>query len=154
MAESVRDRDVRQAAKDALNATGQFDAVYLSGLPEDYGQAAGQLRVAVIEMGNEFRVNDLWDSAQDGGLTVDGEAHITVLVRDQDPQVRDELAELLINVISNTLNGVAMDSWTTEQTSFVMRWRPIPSQAPERRMMAVYEYQYFVEGWTSFNTTE
>ena len=44
-----RDRDVRNAIQTALIQTGAFDAVWLWGMPEDYGTGASNLAVAAIE---------------------------------------------------------------------------------------------------------
>ena len=42
-----RDRDVRNAIQQALIQTGAFDAVWLWGMPEDYGTGASNLALAV-----------------------------------------------------------------------------------------------------------
>ena len=61
----MRDRDVRNAIQSALAATGAFDAVYVWGLPEDYGSGASQLAVAVIEPESSTQT-DLCDAGSTG----------------------------------------------------------------------------------------
>ena len=45
----ARERDIRNAIRDALVATNQFSDVWISGLPEDRGQGASDLLAAAIE---------------------------------------------------------------------------------------------------------
>ncbi len=154
----MRDRDVRNAIRDALLATSAFDAVWIWGLPEDYGSAASQLKAAAIEPVSSDQ-SDRWDAQPAGGLIVTSKVAITFLARDDDPQARDETAELLFDTAANTLNGenfaeyngnvaMTMPGWTR-----FLSWRWEKPVAPERRIAATFSYAYIVEGWDNYDTT-
>ena len=106
----MRDRDVRNAIQAALIATGQFDlgsggsAVWIWGLPEDYGTGSSeQAAAAIVPMSS--RQEDLWDAAPAGGLVITSRVGIVLLYRHPDPQLRDEGVELLLDTAANALNG-------------------------------------------------
>ena len=80
--------------------------------------------------------------------------NLIFLARHEDPQIRDDTAELLLNIAAdalggNTLGGVALPSRTRIQS-----WIWQTPAAPERRIMAVLEFQYLVDCPTGFNTAE
>ena len=147
-----RDRDVRNAVQAALIATGAFDAVWIWGLPEDYGTGASNMAAAALEA-DETTENDPWDSQPTGGLVMTSVMTITLLYRAEDPQLRDEAAELLIDTTCNALNGQSLARFTIPAWTRVRRWKWEKAAAPERRITARLEYQYIVEGWDSFDTT-
>ena len=97
-----RDRDVRNAIQAALVATGAFDpnAVWIWGLPEDYGAGASSLAAAAIEPSFSEQT-DVWDDAPVGGLVGKSLVTITFLYRDDDAQLRDEACELLFDTAAN-----------------------------------------------------
>lgn len=150
---AARDRDIRAAIRDALAATRCYDGVYLSGLPEDFGQSSGRLLVAVVEPGGA-RVESPWDAAPEEGLVVRGSAALTLIARHEDPEIRDQDAEWLVAIACNALNGQTLAGVTSPQFSMVESWRALPAQAPERRFQATFNYLYFVEGVNNFNTVE
>ena len=78
---------------------------------------------------------------------------MTFIYRAEDPQLRDEAAELLFDIAANTLNGVSLASLTSPQWSRFASWRWQPPAAPERRITAVYSYVYLVAGWEAYDTT-
>ena len=154
-----RDRDVRNAVQSALAATGAFDvsptgeaAVWIWGLPEDYGTAASlQSAAAIVPMSS--RQEDLWDAEPAGGLVITSRLGIVLLYRHEDPQLRDEGAELLLDTAANALNGQSLASWTLPPTTRLIQWDWQPVTVPERRINAVLSYQYIVEGWDAYDTT-
>lgn len=154
MAAAARDRDVRQAIVTLLEATGQFDGVYLGGLPEDGGQAAGNLRaVALDQIGTTE--TDRWDSSDStSDLVMTSQVRLIVMARDDDGVVRDEMAENLVDVIGNTLNGVSIASLTLPPFTRIKSWAWQKETPPERRITILFEYQYLVPGWNQFDTTE
>jgi hypothetical protein len=148
----MRDRDVRNAMRLALINTGAFDGVWIWGLPEDCGSGASQLAAAAIEpaYGEQF---NRWDSEAGGGLVVRGTIQLTLLYRSDDPQIRDEGAELLLYTAANALNGQSLAGLTLPGLTYITNWawqRPTP---PERRIQATLSYQYVVEGWDSYDET-
>jgi hypothetical protein len=154
-----RDRDVRNAIQAALAATGAFDngfnssAVWIWGLPEDYGTGASQKAAAAI-VPMSSRQEDLWDSAASGGLVITSRVGIVLLYRDDDPQLRDEGAELLLDTTANALNGQSLAGFTLPQTTRVIQWDWQPATVPERRINCVFSYQYIVDpDWNAYDVT-
>jgi len=147
----VRDRDVRDAIHDSLVATGAFDTVWIWGLPEVYGTGASQLAAAAIEPESSTQ-DDRWDSQLAGGLVITSRVKITLLARGDDPQLRDEAAELLLDTAANALNGQSLAGFTMPAWTRVTGWNWQPATPPERRIAVSFSYAYIVEGWDSYDT--
>jgi len=148
----VRDRDVRNAIQTALVATGAFDGVWIWGLPENYGTGASQLAAAAIEPESSTQ-DDRWDSQTAGGLVITSRVKITLLYRGEDPQARDEAAELLLDTLANALNGQSLAGLTMPAFTRLTAWSWQPPTPPERRIAATFSYAYIVEGWDEYDTT-
>jgi hypothetical protein len=146
----MRDRDVRNAIRDALIATGAFDGVWIWGLPEDHGIGASQLAAAAIEPESSTQ-EDHWDSAPGGGLIITSRVTLTFLQRNDEPQLRDEAVECLFNSAANALNGQSFGGLTLPQLSRFLLWRWEKPVAPERRITSTFSYSYIVEGWTAYD---
>jgi hypothetical protein len=146
----MRDRDVRNAIQTALVATGAFDGVFVWGLPEDYGSGASNAALAIVEPESSTQ-EDRWDAAPAGGLLVTSRVTITLIARAEDPQLRDELAELLFDTAANALNGHSLAGLTLSQLTRFMSWRWEKPAVPERRIASIFSYQYIVEGWDSYD---
>ncbi len=145
----ARERDVRNAIRDALLATNAFgDAVWITGLPEDSGSAASDLLAAAIEP-QSTNLNTGWDAQTDGGLCYSSTVTVTLLARNDDAQLRDEQAEQLLDVLANAVNGVSLAGITLPGKTYVSAWAWRPAMAPERRIAATVSFQYLVlwEGW-------
>jgi len=149
----MRDRDVRNAIHDALAATGAFDGVWIRGLPEEYGTGASQIAVAAIEPESSSQ-DDRWDSQMAGGLVVTSRVRLTLLYRNEDPQLRDEAAELLLDTAANALNGQSLAGLTLPAWTRFTGWQWQPATPPERRITVSFSYSYIVEGWEFYDTTE
>lgn len=147
-----RERDVRNAIQAALVATDAFSDVWITGLPEKYGQGGSDLTAAAIEpVGTSFTTG--WDSALAGGLDYTATCTVTLLARHPDPQLRDELAEQLLDYLHNAINGQSLAGFTLPQKTFVTEWRWQPAAAPERRIAATVSFAYLVT-WNSFDTSQ
>jgi len=146
----MRDRDVRNAIHDILLATGAFDGVWIWGLPEDFGTGGSQLAAVAIEPQSSV-LEDRWDSAPGGGLVITSRLTITLIQRDDDPQLRDEAAERLFELTAGALNSQCLSGLTLPQFSRFLDWRWEKPVAPERRIVATFSYSYIVEGWTAFD---
>jgi len=147
-----RDRDVRTAIQTALMATNAFDAVYLWGLPEVYGSGASAAAVAAVDPVSSTQ-SDRWDSQTAGGLVVESRVAITLIARNDDPQLRDEAAELLLDKAANALNGQSLAGLTLPALTRFQSWSWTTPTPPERRIDAAFSYQYIVEGWGNYDTT-
>jgi len=146
----MRDRDVRNAIVTALTASGAFDAVSLTGLPSS--TAASAYAAAFIEPVSSTQ-DDRWDSQPDGGLVVTSTVRLTLAYRAEDPQLRDEAAELLLDTAADALNGQNLAGLTLPGLTRFTGWSWQPPTPPERQIIAMFSYQYIVEGWDSYDTT-
>lgn len=148
-----RDRDVRNAIQTALVATNAFDGVWLWGLPENYGSGASQFAAASIQPMSS-RQEDRWDSQTAGGLVITSTVQIMLLYRENDPQLRDEACELLFDTAADALNGTDLVAgFTLPGMTRFRQWTWQEPQPPERRIVAIFEYQYEIDGWDSYDTT-
>jgi len=147
-----RERDVRNAIQELLDVSGAFDGVYVSGLPEERGERAGDRRAAVVEPDGTTG-SDLWDDTT-GAMTMTATVALTFLARDDDPQVRDEAVELLLNTAAAVLNGRSLADATLPGSTRIRSWTWLKPNAPERRIAAKLEFQYLAEGWSDFGLSE
>jgi len=143
---------VRNAIQDALVATGAFDGVWIWGLPESYGSGVSQLAAAAIEP-ESSRQDDRWDGGAETGLVVTSSVTITLLYRHDDPQLRDEGAELLFDTAADALNGQSLAGLTLPDLTRFGSWKWQTPAPPERRITALFSYAYIVEGWGGYDTT-
>jgi hypothetical protein len=149
-----RERDVRNLIRDLLDQTGAFDAAYLSGLPEASGKPAGESRlVAIAPVETSLAAPDTWDDAG-GDLLLTCRVGLTLQARHEDPQIRDELAELLLCTAANAINDSTLGGASLPGRTRICSWSWQTPIAPERRILAVLEDQYLADGPTGFNTVE
>jgi hypothetical protein len=147
----TRERDIRKAIEELLVATNAFSYV-AADLPEDYGFGASQLTAAVVSPDRTAATTG-WDSQLEGGLAYTAQVVVTILVRDEDKTVRDDLAERLLNVLQNAVNGQSLADMTMPGMTRVTGWRWLKVTPPERRIAAVVSFVYIVEGWGQRDTT-
>jgi hypothetical protein len=147
----ARERDVRNTIKELLLATGAFSDVWITGLPEDYGQAASSLTAAAIEPVST-RLTSGWDAAPSGGLDYTSELSVSLLARHPDPQLRDELAEQLLDYLINAVNGQSLAGLTIPQHTMITSWQWLTPKPPERRITATVGFAYLVT-WDTFDTS-
>jgi hypothetical protein len=147
-----RERDVRNAIQAALMATGVFSDVWITGLPEKYGQAASDLTAAAIEPDHTTFTKG-WDAALAGNLDYTATCTVTLIARHQDAQLRDELAEQLLDYLNNVVNGQSLAGFTLPQKTMVIEWNWKPAEHPERRIAATVSFAYLV-AWNSFDTSQ
>jgi hypothetical protein len=147
-----RDRDVRNAVQTALTNTGVFDGVFIWGLPADYGTGSSKQAECII-IPQSSRQEDFWDAAPAGGLVITSRVGLTLAYRNNDPQARDEGAELLLENAANALNGQSLGDLTFPQTTRIIQWDWQEPVVPERRIIATLTYQYLIEGWDAADVT-
>ena len=126
--------------------------MFLWGKPEDYGSGASLAVIAVIEPVSSTQ-DDYWDTQTTGGLVVTSQVRITLYARAEDPQIRDEGAELLLEITANALNGEALAGLTMPPFTRMQSWTWSPPTPPERSIACMFSYQYIVEGWEAYDTT-
>jgi hypothetical protein len=148
----MRDRDVRNAIQAALTSTDAFNGVHVWGLPEDYGSGSSE-QAAVWIVPQSSRQEDFWDSAPAGGLVITTRIGLLLAYRHDDPQTRDEGAELLLDTAANALNGQSFGGLIFPETARVTSWDWQPPTSAERRIQATFSCQYIVEGWDEYDVT-
>jgi hypothetical protein len=151
-----RDRDVRLAIASILEATHEFDGVYVKSLSEVPSQRAGDARAVSIEP-DTMDFSDDWgggptDSTDPPPLIVSARLRLTFMTRLDDPSARDDEAERLANVAANALNGQSLAGLTLPAFSRFESLKWLPPEPPERRVSATFVYRYIVDSWTSFDT--
>ena len=148
----ARDRDVRNAIQAALTETGAFDAVWIWGLPEDYGTGASNL--AAPRSSRRRATRPIAGTTRPtGGLLVTSLVTITLLYRHEDPQLRDEAAELLFDTAAERLTASAWPGSRCRSSRDSCRGAGRSQHAPERRITASFSYHYIVEGWDSYDAS-
>lgn len=150
----ARERDIRIALGDALVQTGAFSQVRLSGLPEEYGEGASDLTAAAIQP-DSTRLLTGWDASPGGGRTFSCQLLVTVLARNSDPQLCDELAEQLVEFVRNAVDGQPLVPGFNEPgQTMVTGWQWLPRKAPERRIAITVSFRYIQDGWNSADTSQ
>ena len=150
-----RERDVRNAVQTLLQATGQFDpnGVWLFS-PEDQGEGTDATNACWIEP-FASELSDPWDAQTGGGVIVSARLRITFASRADDPQKRDEAVELLFNAAANALDGQTLVAgFTLPAFTRFVSWTWLEPDAPERRIVSIFSYQYELEGWGGFDLSE
>jgi len=142
-----RELDVRVALKEALLATHKFgEAVFLSGLPEDFGFGSSNLAAAAIEPGGSQYATGWEAVAWLGGLAYDAICTVTLLARHEDPQLRDELAESLLDVLSGIVGGDTLARDAVPGRTGIVRWEWLPPDSVERRIQATVGFAFMSAG--------
>lgn len=153
MALAYRDRDIRNAMRDLIEATREFDWTTCGGLPEDQAYPGGALKAASIEPLN-YIDDDLCEDELGPVLIRTGTAKVTFLAIDEDSTACIEAAERLMNIAANLWNGVSLATLTyPDKTRFTTaRW--LKPEGNERRVEATFTYQYEVGYFADFGTAE
>jgi hypothetical protein len=153
----MRDKDVRLAIKKLLEETNQFNLVSLKGLPAQKGAPAGDLAFAVIQP-DTINQMDRWDSGEEAlnalapiGLEITSTVLVTVMSRNEDPQIRDERAENLAELAINTIQGKALAGLTCPDLTRFVNARFLPEKPPERRVVLLFRYVYILDGWAAYD---
>ncbi len=146
-----RERDVRRAVAELLEATGAFEGLY-TGPPERQGQRNDSRAVWVEPIASTER--DSWDAAPTGRIDITSQLKITVLARDEIQQIRDDAAEYLLALVNNALNGTNLGGLTMPQFTRVQSWRWKDAAPPERRIEITFGFRYLLDTWNGFNESE
>ena len=147
-----RPRDIRNDIKARLMATGRFDDVRTAGLPEEQGFSTALKTAAVLPPANGA-MKTLADGGDEILTGTDEPLLVTLLARDNDPNVRDNLAEDLLQYLKNAVNGQSLAGMTVPDKTFVRTWQYQKPKDKERRIAATVTYQYLLTGWDTNDTT-
>lgn len=148
---------IRTTIQSVLEATNQFDqgAVMLTGLPEDYGQGASEPYACAIEPSGTSEVDNLGDDTS-GGITYTCTLNLTFMYRNEDPIARDKGVGLLLITAQNAMNGAAMIGSLPDLIPGLTRFKSWSWQRPqstERRIKAVFQVTYEIDGWNDLPTS-
>lgn len=144
-----RERDVRNAMRDALLATSAFDDVLIGRDVEDYGAGGIGAWCRIDPIGDSGR--GMWDEGDE--LEVTSKVKITITARHEDQQMRDEMAERLVNVARNAINDQSHASLTMPGLTGFDSARWLPPKHPARQVEATFSYRYFQDDNT-YDTAE
>jgi hypothetical protein len=148
-----RERDIRNAVHDLLMATHAFDEVWLPGMQSPRGKAASDIRACAIDPKRTTTLSG-FDAAEIGAWIYRCQIGLTVVVRNDDEQLRDETAEQLLNLVRNALDGVSLGGITLLEKTWVGDWTWLNPQPPERKIQATLTCEYLEEGWEVADVTE
>lgn len=156
----LRDWAVLAAIRDALEATGAFDAVALGAEPEAQGLAASVGKLAVVAPMDWEEVDDAdgidaVDAVDDARNTVRLRFRLTIVVREGDVEARGSELDRLVGVAKNAIDGRALipggtiPGWTKLRRG---TWQD--PRSPEWRQVIVGETAYLVDGDDMHNEDE
>lgn len=147
MPDLKRDYDVLTEMAQLIEATGAFDAVYLSRPVSEVGTGADRAAFASVHP-------DQWDedtarsSGEGDGLEWEHNArfYVEIAVREHDPEVRDRKIDQLQSVVQNAIAGRSILGHTISDTTRIRRGQYLRPDASQRVLRLNGEFSYFVEG--------
>ena len=134
---------VRDAIMQALAESGSFGAVY-TNLPENYGRAASDGNVAVVEV-PAVKQQPRYDSGDETLMSGSDRYTATLIARDADPALRDEAALDLVQALIDAVNGRPLVPESVPDRTFVESATPLPERPPERRYRCVVAVEYLAD---------
>mgnify|MGYP001049353879 CR=1 FL=1 len=152
MTPTHRERDVRDAIQELLDSTRAFDRIHSGAPPDAGGESSGARRSASIEPNGTVVAGQGDDVG--GALKATATVTLVLLARDDDPTVRDAAAETLLNTAAAALNGRSLGGITLPGSTRLRSWTWRKATPPERRIEAILEFQYLLEGWNDFDISE
>lgn len=152
LAGATGDWGVLDDARDRLKASGEFDGVYRSALPEEKGRPSGD-RLAAVVAPADWEQTDESDDEEEVQSTRRVHWTLTLIVRDDDPETRERTLDRLLAVSQNALDGQALGGITIPDWTRLRRGRYGTPSGPEQRMTVTGEFAYWVAGFNS-NQTE
>ena len=150
---ALRDWDVLDDVNTKLKATGEFDGVYRGALPEARGQAAADKYAAAVSL-LDWEETDLSDDAAGVQSTRTVRWQLTLMVREDDPELRERSLDRLLNVCQVTLDGqslaggLTIPDWTRLRKGAYQKAEP-----PQQAMVVTGEFAYWVEGFAGHDVT-
>ncbi|WP_206107773.1 hypothetical protein [Paludisphaera rhizosphaerae] len=133
------------AIRDALDATGAFDAVWQAGDSDDRGEP-GRLAAIAVERGPVVS-EALCDTGPDSLVIHTARHSLRIVVRRDDPLERDDEADRLQAVAANALNGRKWFANDWPDWARVLEWKRLPAVDAERQVLATFQSRWHEEGW-------
>lgn len=148
-----RDRQYLAAIAGLLTDTGMFDDVVTSGLPEQFGQAAGSASLCALELDGFVEEKFADEPVDEFSYSRTVQYSLWILVRDGDPDTRDDLADQLAQVAANALVGQSYLGTCYFTYSKLGSGKYEPAKAPERRLRLRGEFCYGIDGRDARNAS-
>lgn len=136
---------IRSDIQDRLERTKAFDVVR-GRLPEDVGFSGGAGRAACVEPAAGHQ-KPQWDGGEDTGIRVDDTVAVTLIARDNNPEVCDDVAGELLEHLKDAVDGQSLAEITVADLTYVASWSYLKPTSPERRVRCVVQYTLIREGW-------
>jgi hypothetical protein len=149
---AYRDYQFLRILADLLAATDEFDEVRTGGLPELQGASAAADRLACLELAG-WEDRDNYDDPDSVPQIRTVHYWLHLLVRAEDPDLRDDETDRLLAVAVNTLNGVALGATSYPNKSRLSRGHWLDAAGPERRMKVAGQFVYEVDDYSLHSTT-
>jgi hypothetical protein len=146
---SLRDRGILKLIAGLLTATEEFHDVTTGGLPEQVGSSAENLKLASLELA-AFEEVARWD---DGDIERTVQFWLWILVRDPDPDTRDDEADRLQAVAANAIVGQSVGGATFIGKTKLGRGVYEPARGVERRLKVMGQFAYEVPAWDGRSST-
>lgn len=140
----VSDRHIMRSIKEALEATGQFDAVLRGVITDAAGKPADYKAIAVIWMDNfeEPTFADDEDATQSQHSI---RFRITIEVREDDPELREDELDRLRCVVANAVNYQSFNDVTITGLTLVRSGTYGKPDHPTQSLDLRVETAYFVD---------
>ena len=149
-----RDRSFLRLIATLLRATDEFQDVTTSGLPEDVGRSAESYRHASLELTGFEETPYGTDHTYVPRLRTVTFV-LTIGVRDQDSDVRDDELDRLGNIAKNAINGQSLAGANYPALTYLGRKGSYLSmKGIERRLQIAGTFAYDVPDWNLHNTDE
>ena len=143
---NVRDWDIFAAIATMIRTTGSFDEVAISDPPELSGRKASYRAIAVIMPGSGDESAEGFDDPDETQRVRRVSWQLMVIARDKEPEIRDRLAEQLLNSARDAIDDRCIAGQTIVGETHVFKDRYLPAIPPERRLIADGTFSYFIDG--------
>jgi hypothetical protein len=123
-------------------------------MPEDRGRPASEGAMLIIEPGDGDE-ELLWDDGSGPADIVRTVNYtITIMVREEDPEVRVRELDRLFCVAANAIGGVSLLDVTIPDLGWIRRGHYQPAVSSEQRMRCTARFAYFIDGFGNHDTDE
>jgi hypothetical protein len=143
---SVGDWDVLEAVRDAIEATGEFDGVFLPDLPEERGTSSGDGNAAWVSPLNWDESDEFQDPGDLAVLVRKVGWTLTLMVRRGESLARGRELSRLVAVCQNAVSGQSVGGLTIPAWTRLKSGRWEKARPPEQRLVSAGTFAYVVEG--------
>lgn len=149
------DAAVLADARARLYATGEFSAVSRNR-PFELETGHHAMEEVSCDVSPGIPWANLDSSGEFAGVRLEhtGRLVVALAVRDEDHEARWCRLSRLEAIVNNTLNGQSLAGVTVPGRTLCMRGTYPTAQHPEQRSLIGIDYEYLVNGYAGFDTTE